>query len=356
MTAEHGLSKEVVNANAEVGSTLDALFEVERAAGISSPDAGARGGTLPPLNGVPGGPPRDPGKETTNDIALMMKEHTRLFEGQSSASATVLAAAKKEEPKKEEKKEKKEVKKRSARDNNNNSGQSAPPDPTAPLGSRITRKSEAKIYVQTTFAELRSDDRKRAEFEARVAALMAEQLKGKGVKELIRANVKNVHMSSTEYLDLQTRKMAERAAAEKERCAKVLETRAMFMEARLASIQQKIDEREAAHEARIAMAQNKEKRQRAAAWLGLVMLASRSHTWGTTLAHNRTRRGELKVKVTASKALSIAWRMYIFRRRLKALWTVRACKRTHTLSPPHLSPSSLLACVCALRCARSSAL
>ena len=66
-------------------------------------------------------------------------------------------------------------------------------------------------------------------------------------------------MSSTQYLDLQSRKMAERAAAEKERCAKVLEARDLFMQARLNSIQQKIDEREAAHEARIAMAQNRER-------------------------------------------------------------------------------------------------
>ena len=320
MTAEKSLSKPVADANAEVGSTLDALFEVERAAGISSPAAGARGGTLPPPQRVAAR--RASGKGDGRDDSAMMKEHTRLFEGQTSASAAVLAATKKEEPKKEEKKEKKEVKKRSARD----SSSVPPPDPTEKVGG-FTRKSEAKLYVMNTFAELRSDDRKRAEFEARVAALMAEQMKGKGVKELIKANMRNVHMSSTQYLDLQSRKMAERAAAEKERCAKVLEARDLFMQARLNSIQQKIDEREAAHEARIAMAQNRERRQRAAAWFGLVMLASRSHNWGTRLAHNRTRRGELKVKVTASKALSIAWRMFIFRRRLKALWLIRTTVR-----------------------------
>ena len=33
------------------------------------------------------------------------------------------------------------------------------------------------------------------------------------------------------------------------------------------------------------------------------------------------------MKVTASKALSIAWRMFIFRRRLKALWLIRTTVR-----------------------------
>jgi len=48
---------------------------------------------------------------------------------------------------------------------------------------------------------------------------------------------------------------------------------------------------------------------------------------GNRLEFNRGRRSELAVRLTASKCLSIAWRMFVFKRRLRALWKVRTLAR-----------------------------
>ena len=310
--SSRGLSMPVRNANAELASTFNALVELERPAHLDEPMAAKK--ALPPIGG--GLMPNtnwDHGKATVDDIQTMLKEMNTLYSGAKAGAPAPPPPEKKEEPKKEQAKK---APRRAA----------APPkEAPAPGLSRITSRSEAKLYVHTMMQKLREDDMERAQFMTRIDAMVADEKKGN--RPVIMENKMAVAGPSAAYVDTVRQRMHERSVKQQETTLVVNERKELIIEERVGAIVAKLDRWEEARQRRLRREARAGVTSRQVAWLHVISLLSRTQKLGDTLVRHRTRKVELSSKITASKSLSIAWRMFIFRKRLKALWKIRTTVR-----------------------------
>lgn len=300
------LSEAVQRANREVGEKVSRLTSLDRA---SAPD---RQSLLPQLPPVRGGTLRDiPAKaDVIEDIRMLLKDAGKLWnEGLSAAAApaaTVNASSAKLTAKAESNKptSKRKPKKFTG------SGEQ-------PL---IAPRSEATAYVRATLAELRSNPDKMEAFAARVA----EMTRPPPDKRIVEINAKAfASLSSTDFVEGERQRQAERLEECKARRSRVLLVRDEAEEQRVAQVVAHAGRWEQAHAARLRREKKAALYQRQEAWLTAIVAARQAQILGDALV----RRQELKVRLAAqlkgAKSFAIAWRICIMRRRLRALVRVR---------------------------------
>lgn len=308
--SSRGVSQTVRDANAELQSKYDALNEYDRPPHLDEPTPTAKAGVLPPIGGQAAGSV-DLGKVAVDDIQSMLKEMNTLYSG--GREGRPAPVAKKEEPKKEEPKRERRR-------------QTQPPrEPPKPGQSRITSRSAAKLYVRTTLERLREDDMERSQFANRVDALVAAEKTGPQV--LIKQNAMLVRQPSAAYLEGIRERAAERYQREKERTVLVQEKKKEILDVRVGAIVAKLDRWEEARERRIVHEMRAGLLRRQSAWMNVIALIARTQRMGDKLVTFRNRRVELTTHMNSSSILAIAWRMYIMRRRLTALFKIRTAVR-----------------------------
>lgn len=300
-----GLCAEVRVANQVVSNSLQFLNDMERSASKAPPPP--MPAKLPPIGGRRAGPQST---EMLNDISAMLKSKEELYSAGGKVAAVKPAAAEK----KEDKSKPKSKSKRELR-----------PEPP-PGGSRITSRSEAKLYVRSMLAELRVDEYKRQQFEVRVSNILAEQDKGVHT-EKIKENASAVSLSCEAYVEAIRRKREERFQKEIEKAHKVGEQRALVDEAKLAQTVARSQFWEHEREERLRHERHEAILRRALAWAAVVQLIARSQHMGNVMVTSRSRKQELKLKIAGATKLLLMWRMYIFKRRLKGLRQARRLMR-----------------------------
>jgi len=107
----------------------------------------------------------------------------------------------------------------------------------------------------------------------------------------------------------------------------VLERRDEAEERRIQGVHTRAGRWENKHAERVARERAHALRQRQAAWLAVLTATLPGLHMGVQLADHRVRFKELQEKLSASKSFVMMWRIYIMRKRLKALTTVRRLMR-----------------------------
>ena len=129
------------------------------------------------------------------------------------------------------------------------------------------------------------------------------------------------------YQEAERQKREGRVARELERARLVNEQRAVIDETRLASTVQRSLRWEKEREDRLRRERKEEALRRQLAWAAVVMCVARTTRMGQVLVATRARRVELKEKISSAKTLAVCWKMYILRKRLKALLKARMLMR-----------------------------
>lgn len=295
------ISSQVRYANDAMLLQLQSLAQIDRTYEPSEQDAAPRT-KLPPIHGRSSGPQST---AIVNDITAMLKESSDLYAGGQRRLAPV--------PKKEEEEAKKPKPK----------ARGAPSGTKPPKAeSRISSRSEATLYVRTMLAELRQDEQKRQDFESKCAQILEEQGRN-GMSEKIKANAMATRLGGEAYLEAVRQKRESLLAKQLERARQVSEQRALLDEAKLANSTERTLKWEKEREERLRRERREEVLRRKLAWAGVVMLISRTTQMGKVLVATRHRKIELKEKIASAKRLAICWKMYIFKKRLKALHKAR---------------------------------
>jgi len=312
------LSSAVKAANEQVASMMDKLQKAERPTWEgrgSSPNSSeirsdpSSGLSLPPI-----GKRRSAAEQTLDifdDIKGLLRDATRVY-GEPGASESKSVAPAPVRAEDEAKGKTPKSKKRSE-----------PPKRVPRSEEGHDRgKSEAQLYVRRTLAELREDGWKREQFAQHVATLMRAP-----DQSLVKANVAAVHMSSSDFLENRRQESQARYERYKAHSLEVLERRDEEMARRFAELAASISLRFGQHAASAAMRRNHEVWLRQAAWLSVVGAVVPASRMGAALADHRLRRKELALKLASSKSFVMMWRIYVMRKRLKALTKVRRLLR-----------------------------
>ena len=196
--------------------------------------------------------------------------------------------------------------------------------PRSDGGMPQTTRSEAKMYVSKTLSDLRSDAELREQFAARVASYDRSPTD----RPILKANVLAVAKAKpSEYLETIRMRSLKRIEREEQRRIEVLERKDEAEESRIAQVQAHSKRWADEHRDRLEREKKAALRQRQAAWLVILAEVLPAIRMGKELTNYRERKMLFAQKLEASKSFVMAWRIYLMKKRLKALTTVRILMR-----------------------------
>ena len=200
----------------------------------------------------------------------------------------------------------------------------AAPRPKAPesRGQLMPAQSASALYVQRTLAELRADPDKMQGFAARINSIVAAR-----PKHLMRANKAAVSTTPEQFRIARLDRLRQSNRRADERRLQYAAQRAELEEQRRNHVLSRLGKWEGEHAARLQLEANIQRAQRQSAWLVALHVGGVTRALAAALEQRRELKRRFAKHIQGAKKFLATWRIFLLRRRLKALTKVRRIMR-----------------------------